>query len=150
MAMRANNPHADAQQPGLRSFIIYDQLPTGCDAFEVKGHGSEPHLRDAEFAVIDPADTAPMMGELFAVRFDSGREAIVEVGLTDIVSIDGEHSTGWMIYWQKELVTACGSGTRTMRWSDGPYREHHLSDKLMGKVVGILEPDFRLALGGRP
>lgn len=57
------------QQPGLRSFIVYNDLPDGCIAFEVPDNKTLPHVRAGEFVVIDPTDCDPAEGELFAITW---------------------------------------------------------------------------------
>lgn len=148
MADAPNTGPSTAQQPGLRSFIVYRQLPKGCLAFEAPDHSGDPHICQTEFAVIDPNDRDLMSGEMYLMRFDSGREAIVEIRAAEMKASSGEAFVGWTAYWSKVLVTACGTAQKTMRWSDGAYREAGIAPKLVGKVVGILEPDFRLMLGG--
>eukprot|EP00456_Euglypha_rotunda_P005603 TRINITY_DN10947_c0_g1_i3.p3 TRINITY_DN10947_c0_g1~~TRINITY_DN10947_c0_g1_i3.p3 ORF type:complete len:157 (+),score=18.97 TRINITY_DN10947_c0_g1_i3:442-912(+) len=63
----------DAQQPGLRSFIVYDDLPNGCIAFENILRSVGQHVRRGEFVVVDPTDCDPMHGELFLIEWESTR-----------------------------------------------------------------------------
>lgn len=145
----ANDEYSRAsgvQQPGLRSFIIYTQLPDGCFAHEVEDNRSEPHLRNTEFAIIDPNDAAPLHGDLFLIEFSGGRRSIVELRSEDMIASDGERLLAWTAYWQMEMASASGETIRTSRWGDGPYREADIALKLVGRVVGILEPDFRTRL----
>lgn len=144
----------DATQPGLRSFIVYDELPAGCIAHEVGTETAAPHIRRGEFAVIDPADREPMHGELFLIQWSAGAPQLVEA-----VHRKGRYGVGpddatietrlWFADVRKPMVNLAGEVGAIGRWTDGPYRSEHFREKLMGRVVGIYQPDFRTALEGR-
>jgi hypothetical protein len=79
-----------AQQPGLRSFIVYDELPDGCFAFEVEDQQTAPHVRRGEFVAVDQADLVPVSGELFVCAFstpypDEKRLRVMEVSNCDFL-----------------------------------------------------------------
>ena len=59
------------QQPGLRSFIVYDALPAGHAAYPVMDNRNEPHLHVGDIVVVDPNDTMPSDGELFLMEWKS-------------------------------------------------------------------------------
>ena len=143
----------DATQPGLRSFIVYDRLPEGCVAFEVPDDKNLPHLRAGDFVVVDPSDCEPGLGELFAITWKSSFDGRWQIVQTDHWPIPGGDPD--QVRWglgaaaAECLVSVCGatSGPR-LRWADGPYPEDYVREITHGKIIGILEPDFRLMLGG--
>lgn len=134
-----------APQPGLRSFIVYDELPQGCFAFEVEDRQSEPHVRSGEFVVVDEADRMPVAGELFVCAFgtmypNEKRLQVMEVSVCDFLSghfMLSEVQPRW-------VGTLEGRPTQKVKFMDGPYPPEHLTGNLFrGKVVGIYKPDFR-------
>lgn len=125
---------------------MYDRLPEDCIAFEVKDNRIAPHLRAGDFAVIDTSDRAPMHGELFVLQWNDGSQQVVEIAKhakpENIVGWDGI-ADYWNAHWRMTMQTP-GQGTSlSMRWGDGPYREDGIASKLIGRVVGIYQPDFR-------
>lgn len=144
-----NNP--TPPQPGLRSFIVFDELPENCISFEVVDMRVSPHFSRGEFAIVDEGDREPMHGELFLIQWDSGAREIVEVEQRTFNFYDSATRTstpgdGWLAIAKSTMVTL-GTGERSVgRWFDGPYRPEQLRNKLVGRVVGIHEPDFRTRL----
>jgi hypothetical protein len=142
-------------QEGLRAYIVHDIVPAGCIAFEIEDESCDPHVYEGEFVVVDTQDRAPEHGDLFLMQWESGRRAVVELFLRE--SLIG---AGW---W----VSACNRPRTTQEWqdrlitgqaalmSDGPYAAHgpradYFLSKIVGRVVGILEPDFRIGRPTRP
>lgn len=148
-----------ALQPGLRSFIVYGELPAGCFAFEVPDDTSAPHLRAGEFVVVDPVDKEPAEGELFVITWKSSIDRRAEIVQMDLrkgrfVFADGVRDA-WRWYVgapaPRELTTLAGQPVGpARRWVDGPYDDDYLRDISHGKIVGILEPDFRLQIAVVP
>lgn len=136
----------DAQQPGLRSYIVYDEPPAGCIVFENRRRSVGPHVHTGEFAVVDPTDRDPIHGELFLIEWEStGNRQLVEMMERDR---DGsEHR--WYAVTTQRMMNLAGFPSGPTRWGDGPYREPDMRKKLVGRVVGIYQPDFRQALEGR-
>jgi hypothetical protein len=144
-----------AQQPTLRSFIVYDRLPSGCIAYPVTDENNAPHLRIGEVAVIDTNDREPSAGELFAIDWQSGGSDIVETWSQQMTAGCGPN--GEMIdtvCWKvgassrpksyEECLQWLKAG-RSGGWVDGPYPTEgphagSLNRKLRGRVVGILQP----------
>lgn len=143
MAAAAIPCPAPALQPGLRSFIIYDHLPDGCEVFEVTDGRAHPHICAGEFAIFDPADTDPMHGEMFLMEWDSGRRGLVELGRRILVTDSGDAAACWTAHWAMALAPIKTGTAVTERWGDGPYLASGIAPKLRGRVVGIYKPDFR-------
>ncbi|WP_126173464.1 hypothetical protein [Altericroceibacterium xinjiangense] len=138
----ANDNHdPKPPQPGLRSFIVYDEMPKGFITHEQAGDQNSPHMREGEFAVIDTSDRHPMQGEMFLVQWMNGNRSIMT---TEI--IDGW--PGWVFSTCRGemMCNLDGSPDRRVRWVDGPYKLVHAMEKIVGRVVGIYHPDFRAHL----
>jgi hypothetical protein len=146
-------------QPDLRSFIVYSAPPAGCFTFEVPDDTSVPHLRAGEFVVVDPADREPAEGELFVITWKSSFDRKAEIvqmylrkgrfGFPDGVR------DAWLWYVgapaPRELTTLAGQPVGlARRWVDGPYHDDYLRDISHGKIVGIVEPDFRRQIAAVP
>ena len=138
MATSVDSTPAPAMQPGFRSFIVYDRLPEGCATFPVTDDSNAPHLRAGEMVVIDTADHQPFDGELFAIQWQSGSRQIVE-------TFHLPKLTGWCVGPLESAGVAGpldGALQPQGRWCDFGYREAALSERILGRVVGILEPTF--------
>lgn len=138
-----------AQQPDLRTFIIFDHLPDGCFVFEVVDNCVAPHVRAGEFVIVDPTSTTPIHGEHFLIEWNSGRQQVVEVGELprpeQICDWDGV-ATFWNAYVNNPCFDMAGEVVSVSRWFDGPYTEDGFAKKLVGQIVGIYQPDFRQQL----
>lgn len=146
------------QQPTLRAFVVFDTLPAGCIPFLVTDERTAPLLRPGDVAVIDTSERSPAEHELSLIRWNDGRTTIVEAWTQP--GRYGCGPNGEMIDTRCWYVAAydrprtnahwCEAiEARPLRWgfADGPYATEGphagaLSRKLVGRVVGILEPRF--------
>jgi hypothetical protein len=140
-----------AQQPGLRSFIVYGELPEGCLAMEVMDNKGRPHVRKGEIVVIDPSQREPINGDMFVVEWLNGDRQVVETRTQNLKvhPRDGsppEFRDCWFAEWQATITNLAGTEATTHRWGDGPYNEQGMQDKIVGRVVGIYEPNAQLLL----
>lgn len=137
---------APAQQPGLPAFVVYDRLPEGCVAYPVTNDDHLPLLRAGEIVIVDPEDREPQNGEFFVVDWGGlhSRPKVIETynhkpGRWSA----GARHRGWN-------AAALGWGNIGDFVGDAYLVPEHLSARIKGKVVGILEPMFaepkRLAL----
>ncbi|WP_230629336.1 S24/S26 family peptidase [Sphingomonas sp. Leaf37] len=144
-----------AQQPTLRSFIVYDRLPAGCLAYPVTDEANAPHLRPGDIAIIDTADREPANGDLFVIDWQSGGSDIVETWSQRMQAGCGPNreiidTVCWKVAGSNRARTAAGvmermRAGRLVGWVDGPYATEGpnagvLNRKLRGRVVGILQP----------
>lgn len=123
------------QQPGLRSYIVFDSLPDGMKAHWVACDLNEPHLRAGEVAVIDPADLMPMHGELFLIQFQSGDQPRL------IETFHWRRPGIWGVAQVRPAPLFSLAGTvvgEPIRWGDVGYTTEHLTSLIVGRVVGIL------------
>lgn len=137
-------------QPGLSAFIVFDEVPAGCIVQEVLGNRIAPFLRNGDFAIVDTSDREPTSGELYLRATAGGMVEFVEINQFDtsrITQPGGAPFTEplWAAYWTNTV--ASGDGTaRRVRWFDGPCRTQAMAAQLIGKVVGLYQPDFRQQL----
>lgn len=143
-------------QPGLRSFIIYDELPAGCISFEIKDAENADHFSAGEFLVVDTSDRKPMHGEMFLVKLHTNRrgddirplECFRRAGMYGNPAASG---FAWYLgpTRRHDIKTLGGEViVRNTRWVDGPYGSDgegfdYLCGKLVGRIIGIYQPDFR-------
>lgn len=148
MATRFLLPAHAPVQAGLRPYIVYRRLPEACFAFELRDHSCEPLLHRGECLVIDLLDREPVEGELFLVEWSGGRREVVEFLPRDVA---GEPHWYLHSYNRPRSVDEVGEWLKR-RWAgafpDGPYAadappETHIRRRVVGKVIGILEMDFR-------
>lgn len=144
-------------QPGLRAFIVYDRLPERCSIHTITDDECEPLLRPGEQVVVDTSDRMPTTDDLFVIEYRSGlrpqryvvrfRSRVMSVGIPGNLDADGNH------IFRKELcwwASAFNQEERegVIRMSDGPYvfdeegRCDYLTDRLIGRVVGIYQAKF--------
>ena len=149
-----NNGDGGPPQPGLRSFIVYDELPMGCIAFEDTEGESGPHIKEGEFAVIDTTDRAPSHNEMYMVQWKSSdRRELASLRLRRINVFNDDGTTTPADLWfigtiaGQQPIALDGSpvGPR-IQFVDGPYRDEDAMDRIVGKVVGVYQPDFRSQL----
>ena len=123
----------------IRALTILDAVPAGCRVLTVRDDRHTPHLRAGEVAVIDPSDCDPVHGELFAVQYGSGPTVMQTVWRTT-----GKLTAWWCISlddpksWA-ECEARMNAG-RVLHMADGPYRPGGLEEKILGRVIGLLQP----------
>lgn len=126
---------AIAQQPDLRAYIVLPRLPEGCLSFIVPDDRAEPHLHAGDIAIIDPDDREPDHGDLFLIEFNGGRRQVADIRRHPHMR------EAWSACWQMPMRSIDGA-SRSMPWHDGPYPTRTMREKLVGRVVGILQPAY--------
>jgi hypothetical protein len=134
----------NAQQPGLRSFIVYGEMPEGCIAIRIDDNRAAPHVRPGDVVIVDPRDREPMPGEMFVIEWMNGKRQVVETRKQRLTvhPRDGgaaERQDCWFAEWQMTIHGLGGGEDQTQRWADGPYSENALTEKLVGRIVGIFD-----------
>lgn len=155
--MTADEFSHDAQQPGLRSFVIYDELPPSCIAFEDIEGESFPHIRKGELAVVDTRDRELDEGEMYLIQWQTSSRATL-AGLTKrwVNICNPDRSTTprelWFVgsFAGQQLITIDGKpcGDR-IRFMDGPYEDEYVRNILLGRVIGIYAPGSGAAAAPR-
>ena len=118
---------------------VFDHLPAGMIAHEVRGHAGAPLVRPGETAVADPRDRTLVSGHIYIVRWSLS----VGIGRANFRKSFGR-TPCWMFdpvalpRSDTELDRRLHAGTAVL--SDGPYEADHLASKLLGRVVGVLMP----------
>lgn len=156
-----------------RAFVVYRTLPEGCISFMCADQSSMPHIRPGECVVVDTTDRRPVVGDVYVIKFGPEiqhhhicvvrhsrlAEAKICVGAitNDVVrrAFDRIEATDrTRVEKNKLLITAHNLAGG---WTEGPYGPEgspsydHLCNCLVGRVIGLLEPDFEgpLRKGGR-
>jgi len=124
--------------PEYRALKVFDKLPPGCWLLAVPNDDSHPHLRCAEFAVVDTNDREPARGELFVIRYNGGtpreRLAIVMLFAREC-QYSSSKFTGW---WSGSLCERqrLPDGTPS-RYVDGPLLVDAMRER---RVIGVWGP----------
>ena len=114
----------------LRALDVFDIVPAGHFALPVTGEAWAPHLRPGEFAVIDTTDTAPQIGELFAILIqtrDGDRPMIVQSYRSRICPAE----VGTMYRFAGQRFAGVIAG-------DGPLSAAGWAERCRGRVVGVM------------
>ena len=125
----------------MRSFIVSDWLPIGHEVVEITTEDVAPHLHSGDFAIVDPSDREPAHDELFIVQWNSGRRAPVIIR-----QMENGGATHWKACMWNTFSSADSSLSRRVMWFDGPYELEGMRQKIIGRIVGIYQPDFRAQL----
>jgi hypothetical protein len=133
-----------------RALPIYDDAPSGHTLFRVEDGRHEPHLHDGEWVVVDTTAREIVWGELYLVLQSRGpilwqinrfkAEPHGRVG-------DGSGRACAMLSpLNKPRLLPDGSlDTRhSVHLSDGPICVDYLEGNLLGRVVGIIDPQDRM------
>jgi hypothetical protein len=141
-------------QPDLRAYIVYDELPAGCISHVVR-EASCPLLRQGETVVVDPTDRQIATGDLFVIEYGRDgangpsrklvefRQKTLCVANDEGVFRDQPMWVGLLYGEMRPMVS--GLKSRPVRWTDGPCKVSdptYFAERLVGRVVGILEASF--------
>lgn len=153
MATLPDSTPSSALQPDLRAYIVYDKLPAGCIAHIVT-EGTCPFIRAGETVVVDTNDREIATGDLFLMESGRQRSAgpvrnIVEFRQRThrIGGADGKFrdTLCWTALFYSVMVSFDGSSRQAIRLTDGPVKVSspaYLSDRIIGRVVGLYESTF--------
>ena len=132
----------------IRALTVLDAVPAGCRAMAVLDNRNAPHLRPGEVAVVDIVDCDLAHGELYAVQFGSGPS------ITQALWRRHGDQGHWWTYtlnrprdWPE--TEAWMRGGKTVPSADGPYRPGGLEEKILGRVIGLLQPATAQVSHGR-
>lgn len=148
------------QQPNLRAFVVFDELPAGCIAFPIVNQDSDPLLRPGDVAVIDTNDRRPD-ADLFLIEWGRGNPIGPRRVLVELYPKRGRYGSpaaeGSKWYagayarprsHEAALAAIISGDRKCSTFVDGPYDTEdqpngwYLPSLLIGRVVGILEPRF--------
>lgn len=153
MATHAHSTPTSGSQPDLRPYVVHTHLPAGCLAHIVR-EATCPLLHLGETIVVDPNDRTIAAGDLFVM--ESGRfsprgpsRSVVEFKQRTycIRDDDGEFRDApcWSALFYSEMIPLDGSPSTPIRFSDGPVKlcnASYFEDRIVGRIVGILQPGF--------
>ena len=119
----------------FRALELVDRVPAGCFGLIVTRTDFDPHLRHAEVAIVDPADTVEQHGELYALEVHQSRqrEAIAALAIAQAYERDGDL---WCRYGFKRPGEA-------PPMSDGPFTAYGWRLKCAGRIVGAIRPTWQ-------
>jgi hypothetical protein len=135
----------------LRALTMYDYIPTGCVLQPVTDDDSAPHLRTGEFAVIDTTDTAPQHGEVYLIRWLSGRASIVQLISRPFNNPEKGMLIGWWTRclnfepYDEALAKARRRSPGAIPFishrsmGDGPRVADVIQQSIIGHVIGVYE-----------
>lgn len=129
MATQINSNCSEAMQPGLRSFIVFDQLPTELRQFQVLNDWNSPHLRSGDIALVDHSDNTPSHGELFLIQWQSAPNP-------EIVEVFWMPKPGC---WGTRVT--CSEIGGVSRLGDWGYNDRAMRERIVGRVVGIFQAE---------
>ncbi len=125
------------------SFPVYDEVPKGCHLAVIKNGQHAPHLRPGEWAIVDPSDREPVIGELYQVRYDNGHEVIWQVcGIPATYNMAPDCEPCAMLRplnnpRTREDAERRFREQRDLHMSDGPITLSYLREITVGRVIGI-------------
>ena len=148
------------QQPNLRAFVVFNELPAGCIAFPIVNEHSDPLLRPGDIAVIDTNDRRADH-DLFLIEWGRNSPCGPTRYLVELFPVHGLFGSPARecMKWKagayarprtaEAAYAAIVNGSRKCStFVDGPYDAEdqengwYLPSLLIGRVVGILEPRF--------
>jgi hypothetical protein len=148
------------QQPNLRAFVVFDELPAGCIAFPIVNQDSDPLLRPGDVAVIDTNDRRAD-ADLFLIEWGRSSPAGPRRVLIELYPKRGRYGVSAMegSKWyagayarprtaEAAVAAIIAGDKKCSTFVDGPYdlegerNGDYLPSLLIGRVVGILEPRF--------
>ena len=134
-----------AQQADLRAYIVLPRMPEGCVSHVIPDSRAEPHFHVGDIAIVDPDNRTPDHGDMFLIEWSNGGRQVVEIRRFPkpeaIVGWNGVDEY-WRLHWKAALTSIDGGKSKVVDWGDGPYSTAHLAPKIVGCVVGILQPAY--------
>lgn len=130
---------------------VYATVPPGCGLHLIQGTRLYPLYRDGEAAVIDFDDRTFESGELYLLHYRSGARTVTQIWQCErltgeraariesdepcvvMMPINRPRSIEETEQWLRE--------GRRLHMSDGPLRERHLAAMILGRVIGLYQPE---------
>lgn len=139
-AIRAGTHH--------QAFPIFESLPPGCTIWPVQGTRHEPHLHEGEWAVVDCNDRTISHGEVYLLRQGRGATIWQVCNETEAQRQSRCDPSGRCV-WLKPLDNPRSAedamrrvmAGRRVHMSDGPAQADWIASLIIGRVVGMYEPE---------
>lgn len=144
MAENAKKLPVAVQSDEYRALQLYDHVPALHQGVIVTDDDFEPHLRKGEMAIVDTTDKEIQFGELFVITLAENTDhmslAIVQL-LREKVCVGGTIGLmyGFSLLGNGGLMY---QGQR-LRYVDGPLGIKHWPGKCVGRIVGVLKPQWQ-------
>ena len=133
-------PHASYSYP------IFDQLPAGCFAHIVADDSCDAEFRVGEIVIVDPSQSAQEIDHHYLIEWGNGKRSVIELfqlGPIEKPCVGGARRRPFAV----PIVPGTASEVPVPhRWFDGWYNPEYLGERLKGRIVGFLEPEFDEAL----
>ena len=119
------------------AFHLFDRVPEGCSLFTVPDNRHWPHLREAEWALIDEMDREIEWNEVYLVRNLKGQTLWQITSWPDsdkcayLAPFNRPRSIGQVDQWIAD--------GKPLHMSDGLIYIDRLQEMVIGKVVGIYQ-----------
>ena len=115
----------------FRALELVDRIPAGCIGVIVTRNDFDPHLRQAEVAIVDSADRELQHGELYAIEVHQHRHGRATASLA-IIQAYYRDGALWCRYGFKAtgLVPLC----------DGSFTADGWREKCAGRIIGAMRP----------
>jgi hypothetical protein len=129
-------------QGEFRALTQFEKLPPDHATFLVDDDGSEPHLQNGEYAVIDTSDREPAHGEIYLIQFSEHSRRYIKQLKHDYVNITGPEAEPSLVWWVCELRGFRKTHERShgvpifAGLSEGPYQTANVGKILIGRIVG--------------
>ena len=130
----------------LRAFEIFSSVPEGCRLELITDSYNSPHLRQGEFAVVDPRDREFVDGEVYVIGWPGGGRkprSICQVRRRmHRRSPDGVMTPGiWFCPLCRPVFKANGQvdWNEPVFLSDGPLNPKYLPEYIIAKVIGVYQ-----------
>ncbi len=114
----------------FRALTLHDVVPAGHIAVPVLHDRWSPHIRPGEFAVLDPSDTEPQLGELYGLMIGT-------VGTPRLKIVQPYRSRAFTGADGVMFLFGASRPGATVA-ADGPLRREWWHRTCRGRVVGIL------------
>ncbi len=131
----------------IHAYPVYEQLPEGCFAHIVANDDNDAVFPVGQIVIVDPSQTEAELNRHYLIEWQSsGRQTIIEtfqLGPLDGIAVGGLR--------RRPFLTAVVASTKPeveipRRWTDGRYYPEALAERLKGRIIGVLEPEFDEAL----
>ena len=119
------------------AFQLFDRVPEGCRLFMVPDNRHWPHLRTAEWALVDEMDREIEWNEVYLVR------NLTRQLLWQITSFPDDEERACLMPLNRprssSQVDQWIADRKPLHIIDGPLYIYHLQELIIGKVVGIYQ-----------
>ena len=119
------------------AFQLFDRVPEGCSLFTVPDNRHWPHLREAEWALIDEMDREIEWNEVYLVQ------NLTKPSLWQIIGFPDDDEAAFLALLNRprssDQLDQWVADGKPLHMSDGPFSIDRLRELIIGKVMGIFQ-----------